>query len=150
MNDEHYLRMAIARSRESMQKGKFPAAGMVMADYLGEPPTVSGISGDETDYRHGEIRAIEAAVEQIGRNLEGAVLYASMEPCLMCFMTAYWAGIRRIVYSIRRSEVDKSYYGSSIASSELNQSMDESIELVHLPDLESIALDIVREWEAAQ
>ena len=69
MNDEHYLRMVITRSRESMEQGKFPAAGMVMADYLGEPPTVSGLSGDDTDFRHGEVRAIEAAIELANRNV---------------------------------------------------------------------------------
>ena len=150
MNDEHYLRIAIARSRESMQQGKFPAAGLVMATYLGEPPIVSGISGDSADYRHGEVRAIEHAIEQVGRNLQGAVLYASMEPCLMCLATAYWAGIRKIVYAIRRSEVDNSYYEGSTTAAELNQAMHEPMVLIHISDLERTALDVVREWEAAQ
>ena len=150
MNDEHYLRFAIARSRESMQQDKFPAAGLVVASYLGEPPIVSGISGDDTDYRHGEVRAIEAAIELAGRNLEGAVLYASMEPCLMCLTTAYWAGIRKIVYAIRRTEVDSSYYESDTTATDLSQTMHEPMEQVHLSDLESIALDVVREWEATR
>jgi guanine deaminase len=149
MNDEAYLRMAIARSRESVEEGRFSAGAIVMADYLGDPPIVSGISSNATDFRHAEVHAIETAIELVEKNLEGAVLYASMEPCFMCLATAYWAGIRKIVYAIRRSQVDQSYYEGTITASQLNESFHERLELVHLATLEGIALDVVREWEKA-
>ncbi len=144
----HYLKIAIARSRESAQQGRFPAGAIVVADYLGQPPFVSGISGDGKDFRHAEVRAIESAIELADRGLQDAVLYASMEPCLMCLTTAYWAGIRKIVYAIRRSEVDPGYYESNvIATEDLRKALNQDIEFIHLSDLEREALDVVHEWE---
>ena len=51
MDDTKYLKLAISRSSESVNQGHFPAGAAVVADYLGEPPTFSTISGDATDFR---------------------------------------------------------------------------------------------------
>jgi len=149
MDDNHYLQMAITRSRQSVQEGRFAAGAVIVADYLGEPPTFGAVSGNGlSDFRHAETRAIEGAIEQVQRNLTGAVLYASMEPCLMCMTMIYWSGVRRVVYAIRQSKVDSSYYESDvITTADLARALHETIKLVHVPELEGIALDVVREWE---
>ena len=49
MNDDHYLRLAMVRSQDSVQHGKFPAGALVVANYRGEPQQVSGISGNARD-----------------------------------------------------------------------------------------------------
>ncbi len=147
-DDTDYLKMAIMRSKESAKQGRFPAGAIVAASYLGEPPIVSGMSGDTHDFRHAEVHAIENAIELVHRNLEGAVLYTSMEPCLMCLATAYWAGIRKIVYAIRKSEVDESYYENNIvATSDLQKAFAQNIEYIHVLELETNALYVVRDWE---
>lgn len=149
MDDNHYPQMAITRSRQSVQEGRFPAGAVIVADYLGEPPTFGAVSGNGvTDFRHAETRAIEGAIEQVQRNLAGATLYASMEPCLMCMTMIYWCGIRRVVHAIRQGQVDSSYYESDvITTADLARELRETIELTHLPDLENTALEIVHEWE---
>jgi guanine deaminase len=49
---------------------------------------------------HAEMSAIAAACKKINRhNIPGATLYASHEPCLMCFVCAAWAEIERIVFA---------------------------------------------------
>lgn len=49
---------------------------------------------------HAEITAIIAACQKEGwRNLKNCVLYASHQPCVMCFACAAWAEIERIVYA---------------------------------------------------
>jgi tRNA(Arg) A34 adenosine deaminase TadA len=66
----------------------------------------------------------------------------------MCLSTAYWAGIRKIVYVIRRSKVDLSYYESNIiATSDLKKALNRDIEFAHAAELEEKALEVVYEWE---
>jgi tRNA(adenine34) deaminase len=152
MNDGHHLRIAISRSKESAAKGNFPAGAAMFVDYKGNEVQYSSISGNETDFRHAEVRVIEDVVSQVvsetNQKLTGSTLYASMEPCLMCLTTAYWAGIRRIIYAIPKSKLKPEYYESSLSTSDINNKLLERIELIHLAELEDQALSIVRECEA--
>ena len=93
------------------------------------------------------MRAIDGSIELAQRKVSGSTLYASIEPCLLCLAMAYWAGIRRVVYGIRRSEVDSSYYKSEFSATELSPRLHESIELINLSQLENQTIDVVRAWE---
>jgi len=54
---------------------------------------------------HAEVSAIIEACKKIGSNhLDGATLYASHEPCVMCLACAAWAHISRVVYVTPASE----------------------------------------------
>jgi tRNA(Arg) A34 adenosine deaminase TadA len=149
-SDLHYADLAISWSRESVKQGRFPAGAVLVLDYHQKPVAYCGISGNGADFRHAEVRAINEvlAVNDAGLDLHQAVLYASMEPCIMCLSTAYWAGIRKIVYVIRRSKVDLSYYESNIiATSDLKKALNRDIEFAHAAELEEKALEVVYEWE---
>lgn len=150
MSDASYLRAAITRSKESAQQGRFPAGAAVVIDWHGKPVQYSGVSGSETDYRHAEVRVLEQVIEETGRKLAATTLYASMEPCLMCLTTAYWAGIRRVVYAIPKAKVKPEYYESNLVATDVNQQLLEPLELSHLEELEESALSVVREWESSK
>jgi len=52
---------------------------------------------------HAEIVAIRDACQNIGNfDLSGAVLYATCEPCPMCFSAIYWANIHTVYYCATR------------------------------------------------
>ena len=54
---------------------------------------------------HAEVVAIREACRALGtHDLSGAVLYASCEPCPMCFGAAYWARVDRIVHAASRAD----------------------------------------------
>jgi tRNA(Arg) A34 adenosine deaminase TadA len=60
---------------------------------------------------HAEVSALRKAAAKIGDyNLDGAVMYGSHEPCLMCFSCAAWANVSRVVYAIPASEQDDFSY----------------------------------------
>jgi tRNA(Arg) A34 adenosine deaminase TadA len=50
---------------------------------------------------HAEMNALRTALERgTVRDLAGATLYSSAEPCAMCAGAIYWAGIARVVYAL--------------------------------------------------
>ncbi len=149
MDDKHYLNIAIARAKESAQNGCFPAGAAIVIDWHGQSVQYSAMSGNDLDFRHAELRVIENAIDATKQNVvRGLTLYASMEPCMMCLAAAYWNGISRIVYAIPQSRVNPEYYGSSLSTETINNSLSMPLELVHLDELENVALDILKEWES--
>jgi len=49
--------------------------------------------------RHAEVNAISEACRTLGTvHLAGCTLYATCEPCPMCFSAAHWARVSRIVF----------------------------------------------------
>ena len=54
---------------------------------------------------HAEVVAIRDACRELGtHDLTGCVLYASCEPCPMCFGAAWWARVDRIVHAASRAD----------------------------------------------
>jgi tRNA(Arg) A34 adenosine deaminase TadA len=50
---------------------------------------------------HAELNVVRAACRQFDfATLEGAALYSSTEPCVMCSGAIYWSGIGRVVYAL--------------------------------------------------
>lgn len=66
----------------------------------------------------------------------------------MCTSVAYWGGVRRIVFAVRKEQVDSNYYETGDNTDPVTDSYHEKIKRVHIPGLEAEALAIVREWEA--
>lgn len=141
--EDKYLKLAIKKSRESASKGLFPAGSVVVKD---GKILSSEISSPFPDPRHADTKAIEKAFDGEGR-LNGAVLYSSAEPCLMCLSEAYWAGVREIVYAIKKQAVKKEYYEGGFRNEDVVKKFNERIKLVHAKDYQSIAMEIVKEWE---
>ncbi|HPN54786.1 MAG TPA: nucleoside deaminase [Candidatus Moranbacteria bacterium] len=150
MNDKDYLKLAVDQAKLSVEEGGFPAGAIVVKD----GKTVSkGISigfklNDPTS--HSETASIREACKILRTtDLGGATLYASVEPCMMCFSVANWAGISKIVYGFKKTEdmVKKGYYEGSNNLSELNQKNNRKIELKYLPDFEEEMKEIKKNWE---
>lgn len=101
MIHEEFMRRAIELSREKMCDGQGgPFAAIVVKDgvIIGEGWNRVTYENDPT--AHAEITAIRAACKSIGSfSLQGAVIYASCEPCPMCLAAIYWARISRIFYA---------------------------------------------------
>lgn len=80
----------------------------------------SGDGGDmEVDpTAHAEVNAIRRACAKLNSSdLTGATLYASCEPCALCFGAAWYANIREIVYGTGLGDIQKinSAWGGDLA-----------------------------------
>jgi tRNA(Arg) A34 adenosine deaminase TadA len=99
MTDIH-MRRAIELACEAVEQGGGPFGAVVVLDgrVLAEGKNRVVPDGDPT--AHAEINAIRKACRaQGGHSLQGAVIYASSEPCPMCLGAIWWARISRIVFA---------------------------------------------------
>jgi len=100
--DEIYMRYALDLAREAENAGEVPVGAVVVMDKRvvagGRNSPVS--RNDPT--AHAEILALrEASAVVENYRLEGATLYATLEPCVMCAGALVAARISRLVFGAR-------------------------------------------------
>jgi guanine deaminase len=148
MTNKDFLRLAIEKARESLARGGFPAGAIVVKDgkVAGEGISIGNKLNDPTS--HGEMAAIQNACKNLKTSdLAGSILFASMQPCLMCLGATIWSAIPKIVFACSKEKVSVEYYGGHYQLSEINSKLTHPIELVHFSELEDEVLVIVSEWE---
>lgn len=96
------MRLAIARAAEGMEKGQLPFGAVVVREGRVVGSAHNTIFADASIIEHAETNAIREACRRLGRlDLSGCTIYASCEPCPMCFGAAVLANVARVVYSAR-------------------------------------------------
>jgi len=148
MDDKQFLQKAVLKAKESVAQGGFPAGVIVVknGEIVGEGVSVGNKLNDPTS--HGEMASIRKACKNLKTSdLSGSVLYASMQPCLMCLGASMWSAIPKIVFACPKEKVSADYYGGHYQSSAINSELTRPIKLVHLAELEEESLTVVREWE---
>jgi tRNA(adenine34) deaminase len=102
MTDEDFLREALEQAREAERGGEVPVGAVVVLDgrVLGRGRNSPISRSDPT--AHAEILALREAAAAIGNyRLEGATMYATLEPCVMCAGALVAARVSRLVFGAR-------------------------------------------------
>ncbi len=148
MSDKEFLTKAIEKANESVASGGFPAGAVVVKNgvIIGSGISIGNILNDPTS--QGEIASIRDACKNLKTaDLSGAILYASMEPCMMCFGASMWSSVSKIVFACARNKVSEDYYGGHYNFQIINHDFVRPLEIVHLIELEEESLSVVKEWE---
>lgn len=150
MDDRKYLQLAVEQAKESVKQGGFPAGAVAVKDgkVVSRGVSLGFKINDPTS--HAETASVrEACCKLKTVDLSGATLYASLQPCLMCFSVANWAGISRIVFGCQKTGemISKGYYEGKTDIYEVNEQNNRKIELVYIPDFEQEMLNLVKVWE---
>ena len=98
-DDEKFLREALAFARIAFSEREVPVGAVVVRDghMIGRGRNRREALGDPT--HHAEIEAIREAAHAAGTwRLDGATLYATVEPCPMCAGAAVNARLARVVF----------------------------------------------------
>lgn len=149
-SDNMYMELALKQAEKSIEQGGFPAGAVVVKDgkVLSEGISVAFKLHDPTS--HAETEGVRTACKALETtHIEGATLYASLQPCTMCFSVANWAKVSRIVYAAKKNSdmISKEYYKGHTVLEELNQQNVRKIELVQLSEYEKQSLSLIVKWE---
>lgn len=147
-NPEEWMQQAMALALENLRSsrgGPFAALVVRAGEILGRGTNLVTATNDPT--AHAEILAIREACQKIGHfELTGCEIYATCEPCPMCFGAIYWARPAKIYYAARSADAAKIGFDDSLIYSEIQQPVAaRKIPMVQL--MRDEALKVFRAWE---
>lgn len=99
MDDEGFMRLALAEARRAVEHDDVPIGAVVARgdDVLAAARNERELRDDPT--AHAEILALRAAAEVAGSwRLDGTTVYVTLEPCPMCAGALVLARVTRLVY----------------------------------------------------
>lgn len=97
MTDQDFLKLAITKGNEKDKPYNFGAVIIKNGEVLGSDH--AHVTEEHDPSAHSEVCAMRIAGQRLKNwKLDGCTLYASHEPCAMCFACAAWAGVERIVF----------------------------------------------------
>jgi len=100
--DEGFLREALDLARDAERDGEVPVGAVVVLNgrVIGRGQNSPITRNDPT--AHAEILALREAAAATGNyRLEGATMYATLEPCVMCAGALVAARVSRLVFGAR-------------------------------------------------
>lgn len=99
MLDEHYMRQALKEAQRAFMEGEVPVGAVLVMNerIIGRGYNQVEKLNDST--AHAEMITLTAGFNFLGsKYLPDAVLYVTIQPCLMCSGALYWSKIGRVVY----------------------------------------------------
>ena len=101
-SDAHWMRQALAAAHEARERGEVPVGTCIVAgeEILAVAGNRTRTDGDPT--AHAEIVALREAAGKLGNyRLTDAVVYSTIEPCVMCAGALIQARVSKLVYGAR-------------------------------------------------
>ncbi len=103
---EQYLQQLKRLSKENVKEGGSPYSALIVLDGHVVATGVNEAHRANDPTMHAELLAIQKAIQNGNNNqLKEATLYASGEPCPMCYSAAQYVGIKEIFYTVSREEI---------------------------------------------
>lgn len=123
MTDADLMRLAIRAAWQGLEQGEMPFGASIVrgGQVLAVAHNSAKANLDTTS--HAEVQAIRDASRQVkALDLTGAAIYATCEPCPMCFSACLWAKLGRIVYACRIEDAARfGIWQIPISSSQMRQ-----------------------------
>lgn len=115
MTDEQYMQQALTEAQKAYDKEEVPVGAIIVMNnrIIARAHNQVELLNDST--AHAEILALTTAFNFLSsKYLPDAILYVTLEPCLMCSGALYWCKIGKIVYG---ADDEKNGYRKSCGSS---------------------------------
>ena len=112
-SDEQFMKLALQEAQKSQEMNEVPVGAIIVinGEVISQAHNQPISRNDPTS--HAEINAIRKASENLGNyRLTDATLYATLEPCVMCYGAIVHARIERLVFGAYDSKTG--VCGSSI------------------------------------
>ncbi len=94
------MRLAIQATWQGLQKGEMPFGACLVRRGKVIAAVHNRARSDLDTTAHAEMAAIREATRRLKTlDLSSSIMYATCEPCPMCFSACLWANVGRIVYA---------------------------------------------------
>ena len=102
MDDDYFMREALALARSAQESGEVPVGALVVRDGIIVGRGYNSPIGASDPTAHAEIAALRDAARKLANyRLPGCELFVTLEPCAMCAGAILHARIARLVYGAR-------------------------------------------------
>lgn len=129
--NERFIRRTFQLAKFAVNCGNHPFGALLARNghIVLEAENTVNDQGDCTG--HAELNLVRNASKELGeKQLSECTLYTSTEPCPMCAGAIFWAGVRKIVYSVPASELmNITNYGIPVSNQELFKNASHEIEV---------------------
>lgn len=100
------MQAALDEARAGLAAGDGgPFGAVVVRDGVVVARGHNQVVGQGDPSAHAEVQAIRAACRELGTfDLSGCEIYATCEPCPMCFAAIHWARLDRVVFGAARAD----------------------------------------------
>ena len=99
--DERFMRRALELAAQAGDAGEVPIGAVVVLDGSAAGEGANRTRRDGIVHAHAELVALAEAEQRLGDyRLDDAVVYVTVEPCLMCIGAIHQARVRRVVYGV--------------------------------------------------
>ena len=96
------MRLALEQARRAREAGEVPIGSVVVRDGAVIGSGFNQPIGSADPTAHAEVLALRMAARAVGNyRLAGALLYVTVEPCLMCVGAIVHARVATLVYGVR-------------------------------------------------
>ncbi len=132
MTDKDFLDEAMAVGNEVAAPYNFGAVVVLDGKMIGKAH--GDVQATNNPSLHSEVCALAEAGKVFGSwQMDGATLYCSHEPCVMCFSCAAWANVDRIVYvTAAKDQHDFMYEFKDVSLNELTAKLRRPIIVEHM------------------
>ena len=103
--DIAYMEQALQLARQAGELGEVPVGSVVVKDAKVLGTGMNRCVIDHDPSAHAEVQALRSAAKELRSfRLDGATLYVTLEPCLMCCGALLQARIARLVFAARQPQ----------------------------------------------
>jgi tRNA(adenine34) deaminase len=96
---EEFMQLALDEARRGLEAGEVPIGAVLVVDGQIVARAFNQPIGAVDPTAHAEVLVLRAAAKQVGNyRLTDAVVYVTVEPCLMCVGALVHARVREVVY----------------------------------------------------
>ena len=97
--DEYFMKQALKEAQKAFDEDEVPVGAVVVMNNKIIARGYNQVEKLNDSTAHAEILAITSAFNFLGsKYLQDAILYVTVEPCVMCSGALYWSKIGKVIY----------------------------------------------------
>lgn len=151
MTDQDFMQHAIDGARAGIAAGQTPFGAVIARDDEILIATHNHVWAETDITAHAEVCAIRLACRALGRvKLDDCEIYATTEPCPMCFAAIHWANMRRIVFGASIADAKAAGFSELDISNEQMKSLGGSPVMIEPGVLRDACRALFEQWRQSK